>query len=166
MCVSLTLRVGRQCRSAGSCSQPATCVLDSTQMRNIWIRSGDRTCHSCVGYFSSKTLYTVYQSEAIWGSRQDGKNRTCDSGQVLYSRGLSSSCLSHQENSLPFGHTHGQLLQQHSRGTCGSKCLVFPVHGDEKHIQWLHILLHALYVDTAVTVSPPTMKYLLLEHAG
>lgn len=28
ICVSLTLRAGRQCHSAGSCSQPATCVLD------------------------------------------------------------------------------------------------------------------------------------------
>lgn len=53
---------------------------------------------------------------------------TCDSGQVLNSGGLSSSCLPHQKNRLPFGYTHRQLFQQNSRGTSGSKCLVVPVY--------------------------------------
>lgn len=113
--------------------------------------------HSFVCCFLSETLY-IYPSEAIWGSKAlqhvERKSRTCDSGQVLYSGGLSSSCLSHQENWLPFGYTHCQLFQQHSRGTRGSKRLVVPVHGDEKHLMITYFVACFVCRDCCHSLAP------------
>lgn len=74
---------------------------------------------------NKKKLYT-YEHQAQFGIQDSMWTRagweaqptwapelTCDSGQVLNSGGLPSSCLSHQKNRLAFGYTHRQLFQQH-----------------------------------------------------
>lgn len=124
--LSLTLPAGQQYHSAGSCSQPATCVLESAENRRC-LR--DSVCVPqvffsplCVSSTSSRLcIFRQASSLPLW-------KLTCGSGQVLHSGGLPCSRLSDQEDRLPLGDTHCQLFQQHSRGPGRSKRLVFPNH--------------------------------------